>query len=68
MANVAQQVLTNLRVQTTYKLLHPIVSPSGETITELQVRRIKAKDLREFEQQHLMIPTALKWLIFTFYA
>lgn len=52
MANAAQQVLTNLRVQTTYKLAYPITKPDGETLTELQVRRIKAKDMREFEAQN----------------
>lgn len=51
MANAAQQVLTNLRIQTNYKLAYPITKPDGETITELQVRRVKARDMRDFEAQ-----------------
>ncbi|WP_236966777.1 hypothetical protein [Mannheimia haemolytica] len=43
MANAAQQVLTNLRVQTTYKLQYPIALPDGRVIETLDVRRPKGK-------------------------
>lgn len=49
MTNTAQQVLNNLRIQSTYTLQYPIHQPDGKVISELQVRRIKGKDLRDFE-------------------
>lgn len=51
MTNTAQQVLNNLRVQTTYQLKYPIHQPDGSVIESLQIRRIKGRDLRDFESQ-----------------
>lgn len=51
MANAAQQVLTNLRVQTTYKLQYPIALPDGRVIETLDVRRPKGKDFRLLDEK-----------------
>lgn len=51
MANAAQQVLTNLRVQTTYKLQYPIALPDGTVIETLDVRRPKGKDFRLLDEK-----------------
>lgn len=55
MANAAQQVLTNLRVQTTYKLQYPIALPDGRVIETLDVRRPKGKDFRLLDEKGLTL-------------
>lgn len=51
MANAAQQVLTNLRIQTTYKLKYSITQPDGNVIESLDVRRPKGKDFRLLDEK-----------------
>lgn len=51
MANAAQQVLTNLRVQTTYKLIYPLTLPDGSVIDSLEVRRPKGRDFRLLDEK-----------------
>ncbi|QLB43537.1 phage tail assembly protein [Mannheimia pernigra] len=51
MANAAQQVLTNLRIQTQYKLKYPLTLPDGSVIESLDVRRPKGRDFRLLDEK-----------------
>lgn len=51
MSNEAQKVLSNLRVYKTYLLKYPISTPSGETITEISIRRMTLADREQIENQ-----------------
>lgn len=52
MANKAQTVLRNLNIHTAYELKYPIIQPDGNVIKELDIRRPKGKDFREFEDKN----------------
>ncbi|KMK50614.1 hypothetical protein RO21_10870 [[Actinobacillus] muris] len=53
MSNQAVETLKNLRVYTTYQLKHPVDLADGTRLTEINLRRLKGKDLGDFEEKRL---------------